>query len=461
MLRLDLCTNFLEVLGGNTNEVIDVVDALTSKISGLDIHADCHVLAGEVWLILTTSLGTNINGVLPDLNCNAILIKGANKLRCTECAVSDGQVAVGKALRHDDVENWLLKRVPVPVSIVNTTRNLKGIATVNLGFIDTANAIQNLWRTRLSNQRDTCIRSGTCVVELDVSDNVGVSTLFPRAKNAVRDVAPAVVLVSDKLVVWIPGVEKIAHWPNAIVTAKDWTKINLDRSDRGVDIKAKCGVGDEGRNARGAQNAWISSSAGTIRGGPVDWTVSHTSLVRNGNATNDSSLILVDGHLKRLRSGICGELIFDEIGTKTNVVAVILFVCPVRRMVNKCVSSDFLWVKSVKNGDGQSCLICSGSTVDVRSVVPNSFGEVLDNNVEGRTICPCTCSRNFNLRLKSWSARIRTRLIPLNSCSLVGTVIGGANNSSHSVIEAGFFNTNKLHIAWIYDLYGGLTVNFG
>ena len=66
------------------------------------------------------------------------------------------------------------------------------------------------------------------------------------------------------LVVWIPCVEKIAHWPNAIVSAKNWTKVNLDGSDGGIDIKAKGSVGDEGRNTRFAQNAWVSSSARTV-----------------------------------------------------------------------------------------------------------------------------------------------------------------------------------------------------
>ena len=245
VLRLNLSTNLLEVFGGNANKVIDVIDGLACKIGGVDIHAQIHVLAGKVWLILAASLVANINGVLPDPNCNAILIKGANKLRCTECAVSDGEVAVGKALRHDDVEHWLLKRIPVPVSVVDATRNLEGLAAINLGLIDTTNAVKNLRCAGLSGQRNACVRSGTGVVELDISDNVSVSTLLPRAVNAVGDVAPTVVLVSDKLVVWVICVEKIAHWPNAIVSAKNWTKVNLDRSDGSVDIKAKGCVGDK------------------------------------------------------------------------------------------------------------------------------------------------------------------------------------------------------------------------
>ena len=230
----------------------------------MDIHAQSHVLAGKVWLILAASLVANINGVLPDPNCNAILIKGANKLRCTECAVSDGEVAVGKALRHDDVEHWLLKRVPVPVSVVNATRNIEGLAAVNLGLIDFTNTVKNLRCAGLSGQRNACVRSGAGVVELDVSDNVGVSALLPRAVNAVGDVAPAIVLVSDMLVVWIPCIEKIAHWSNAIVSAKNWTKVNLDGSDGGIDIKAKGSVGDKCGDTIFTQNAWISSSARTV-----------------------------------------------------------------------------------------------------------------------------------------------------------------------------------------------------
>ena len=133
-----------------------------------------------------------------------------------------------------------------------------------MGLIDVANAVKNLRCAGLSGQRNACVRSGAGVVELDVSDNVGVSTLLPRAINAVGDVAPTVELVSDMLVVWIPCVEKIAHWPNAIVSAKNWTKVNLDGSDGGIDIKAKGSVGDEGRNTRFAQNAWVSSSARTV-----------------------------------------------------------------------------------------------------------------------------------------------------------------------------------------------------
>ena len=264
VLRLNLSTNLLEVFGGNANKVIDVIDALACKISGVDIHAQSHVLAGKVWLILAASLVANINGVLPNLNSYAVLIVRPYKLRSAERAIGNGQVAVGKALRHDDVEHWLLKRVPVPVSVVNATRNLEGLAAVNLGLIDVANAVKNLRCAGLSGQRNACVRSGAGVVELDVSDNVGVSTLLPRAVNAVGDVAPTVELVSDMLVVWIPCVEKIAHWPNAIVSAKNWTKVNLDGSDGGIDIKAKGSVGDEGRNTRFAQNAWVSSSARTV-----------------------------------------------------------------------------------------------------------------------------------------------------------------------------------------------------
>ena len=66
------------------------------------------------------------------------------------------------------------------------------------------------------------------------------------------------------LVVWIPCIEKIAHWSNAIVSAKNWTKVNLDGSDGGIDIKAKGSVGDECGDARGTQNAWISSSARAV-----------------------------------------------------------------------------------------------------------------------------------------------------------------------------------------------------
>ena len=231
MLGLNLSTNFLEVFGGNANKVVDVIDALACKIGGVDIHTQSHVLAGKVWLILTTSLVANINGVLPNLNSYAVLIVRSYKLRSAECAVRNGKVAVGKALRHDDVEHWLLKRIPVPVSVVDATRNLEGLAAINLGLIDTTNAVKNLRCAGLSGQRNACVRSGTGVVELDISDNVSVSTLLPRAVNAVGDVAPTVVLVSNKLVVWVICVEKIAHFPNAIVSAKNWTKVNLDGSD--------------------------------------------------------------------------------------------------------------------------------------------------------------------------------------------------------------------------------------
>ena len=231
VLGLNLSTNFLEVFGGNANKVVDVIDALACKIGGVDIHTQSHVLAGKVWLILTTSLVANINGVLPNLNSYAVLIVRSYKLRSAECAVRNGKVAVGKALRHDDVEHWLLKRIPVPVSVVDATRNLEGLAAINLGLIDTTNAVKNLRCAGLSGQRNACVRSGTGVVELDISDNVSVSTLLPRAVNAVGDVAPTVVLVSNKLVVWVICVEKIAHFPNAIVSAKNWTKVNLDGSD--------------------------------------------------------------------------------------------------------------------------------------------------------------------------------------------------------------------------------------
>ena len=144
VLGLNLSTDFLEVFGGNANKVIDVVDALAGKISGVDIHAQSHVLAGKVWLILTTSLVANINGVLPNLNSYAVFIVRSYKLRSAECAVGNGKVAVGKALRHDDVEHWLLKRIPVPVSVVDAARNLKGLAAINLGLIDATNAVKNL-----------------------------------------------------------------------------------------------------------------------------------------------------------------------------------------------------------------------------------------------------------------------------------------------------------------------------
>ena len=264
MLRLNLSTNLLEVFGGNANKVVDVIDALASKIGGVDIHAQSHVLAGKVWLILAASLVANINGVLPNLNSYAVLIVCSYKLRSAECAVGNGKVAVGKALRHDDVEHWLLKRVPVPVSVVNATRNLEGLAAVNLGLIDATNTVKNLRRAGLSGQCNACVRSGTGVVEFDVSDNVGVSALLPRAVNAVGDVAPTIVLVSDMLVVWIPCIEKIAHWPNAIVPATNWTKVNLDGSDGGIDIKTKGSVGDKCGDTRGTQNAWVSSSARTV-----------------------------------------------------------------------------------------------------------------------------------------------------------------------------------------------------
>ena len=244
-LRLNLSTNFLEVFGGNANKIVDVIDGLACKIGGVDIHAQSHVLAGKVWLILAASLVANINGVLPNLNCNAIFIKRSYKLRSAKSAVCNGQIAVGKALGHDDVEYWLLKRIPVPVSVIDAARNLKGIATVNLGLIDTTNAVKNLRCARFGGQRNACVRSGTSVVELDVRDNVGVSTLLPRAINAVGDVAPTVELISDMLVVWVPCVEKTVHWPNAIVSAKNWTKVNLDGSDGGIDIKAKGSVGDK------------------------------------------------------------------------------------------------------------------------------------------------------------------------------------------------------------------------
>ena len=378
-----MSTNFLEVFGGNANKIVDVIDALACKIGGVDIHAQGHVLAGKVWLILAASLIANINGVLPDPNCNAILIKGANKLRGAERAVRNGEVAVGKALRHDDVEHWLLKRVPVPVCVVNATRNLEGLAAVNLGLIDATNAVKNLRRAGLSGQRNACVRSGAGVVELDVSDNVGVCTLLPRAVNAVGDVAPTVELVSDMLVVWIPCVEKIAHWPNAIVSAKNWTKVNLDGSDGGIDIKTKSSVGDEGRNTRFAQNAWVSSSARTVRCSPVDWTIGHTCLVRDGDAADDSGLVLIDGHLERLWSGVCGELVLDEVGTKTNVVGIVFLVCPVRSCIDKSVCGKTLWLKTVNYGNRKSRRSVCGGTVDVWSVIPNGHSEVLNGDVKG------------------------------------------------------------------------------
>ena len=152
VLRLNLSTNLLEVFGGNANKVIDVIDALACKISGVDIHAQSHVLAGKVWLILAASLVANINGVLPNLNSYAVLIVRSYKLRSTERAVGNGEVAVGKALRHDDVEHWLLKRVPVPVCVVDATRNLESLAAVNLGLIDATNTVKNLRCAGLSGQ---------------------------------------------------------------------------------------------------------------------------------------------------------------------------------------------------------------------------------------------------------------------------------------------------------------------
>ena len=378
-----MSTNFLEVFGGNANKIVDVIDPLACKIGGVDIHAQGHVLAGKVWLILAASLIANINGVLPDPNCNAILIKGANKLRGAERAVRNGEVAVGKALRHDDVEHWLLKRVPVPVCVVDATRNIEGLAAVNLGLIDFTNAVKNLRRAGLSGQRNACVRSGAGVVELDVSDNVGVCTLLPRAVNAVGDVAPTVELVSDMLVVWIPCVEKIVHWPNTIVSAKNWTKVNLDRSDGSVDIKTKSSVGDEGRNTRFAQNAWVSSSARTVRCSPVDWTIGHTSLIRDGDAADDSGLVLVDGHLERLWRGVRGELVLDEVGTKTNVVGIVFLVCPVRSCIDKSVCGKTLWVKTVNYGNRKSRRSVCGGTVDVWSVIPNGHSEVLNGDVKG------------------------------------------------------------------------------
>ena len=185
------------------------------------------------------------------------------------------------------------------------------------------------------------------------------------------------------LVVWIPCVEKIAHWPNAIVSAKNWTKVNLDGSDGGIDIKAKGSVGDKCGDTRGAQNAWVSSSARAVRCGPVDWTIGHTSLIRDGDAADDSGLVLVDGHLECLWSSIRGELVLDEIGAKTNVVGIVLLVCPVRSCVDKSVCSKTLWVKTVNYSNRKSRSSVSRGTVDVWSVIPNGHSEVLNGDVKG------------------------------------------------------------------------------
>ena len=115
----------------------------------------------------------------------------------------------------------------------------------------------------------------------------------------------------------------------------------------------------------------------------MDWTIGHTSLVRDGNATNNSGLVLVDSHLERLWCGVRGELVLDEIGAKANVVGIVFLVCPVRSCVDKSVCGKTLWVKTVNYGNLKLRRSVCGGTVDVWSVIPNGHSEVLNGDVKG------------------------------------------------------------------------------
>ncbi len=43
---------------------------------------------------------------------------------------------------------------------------------------------------------------------------------------------------------------------------------------------------------------------------------------------------------------------------------------------------------------------------------------------------------------KGWGACVEPWLVPLNYCGLVGTIIGGRNNGTCGVVEAGLVDTN-------------------
>ena len=115
----------------------------------------------------------------------------------------------------------------------------------------------------------------------------------------------------------------------------------------------------------------------------MDWTIGHTSLVRDGDAADDSGLVLIDGHLERLWRGVRGELVLDEIGAKANVVGIVFLVCPVRSCVDKSVCGKTLWVKTVNYGNRKRRRSVCGGTVDVWSVIPNGHSEVLNGDVKG------------------------------------------------------------------------------
>ena len=114
----------------------------------------------------------------------------------------------------------------------------------------------------------------------------------------------------------------------------------------------------------------------------MDWTIGHTFHIRDGDAADDSGLVLIDGHLERLWSGGCGELVLDEVGAKTNVIGIVFLVCPVRSCVDKSVCGKTLWVKAVNYGNRKSRRSVCGGTVDVWSVIPNAHSEVLDDDVK-------------------------------------------------------------------------------
>ena len=117
----------------------------------------------------------------------------------------------------------------------------------------------------------------------------------------------------------------------------------------------------------------------------MDWSIGHTSLVGDGDAADDSGLVLVNGHLKRLWSSVCRKLIFDEIGTKTNVIGVIFLVSPVRSCVDKSMCGQTLWVKTVNYGNRKRRRsVCRGTDI-VRFLMvtlkEELFGLVLDAGI--------------------------------------------------------------------------------
>ncbi len=82
----------------------------------------------------------------------------------------------------------------------------------------------------------------------------------------------------------------------------------------------------------------VSSSARNRPMQSSGLTIGHTFLVRGmQDAADDSGLVQIDGHLERLWSGVRREPRSHEVGTKTNVVGIVLQGAQLEPSTRACV----------------------------------------------------------------------------------------------------------------------------